>query len=706
MSGLTMRVCRLFVVISFVYLALPSHAQVLNIGQDVTDITQQDDSISTIQLDDVSVTAFSSGTVLSSSTLLKTERITSTGLNKMACCNLSESFENSASANVSYADAVSGAKQIQLLGLAGIYTQTLAENVPVLRGLASTYGWSYVPSSWLESIQISKGASSVVNGYEAVAGQINLEFRKPNSSEQLYIDAYTDELLHLDANIAARQQVSENLWTGLMLHGTQSLNPASLADRHDRNKDHFLDMPHVQNINLYNRWHYLNDEKGIQSRTGIKFLYDDRIAGQNSTCHDVIDGIPLFESLIRNKNFTIYNKTGITIGNRPETSLGVINNYTWHEQRSSFGRKTYNGVQDSYYTNILFSSFIDNTFHRYTTGASFAYDRYGTEFLDTLEFNQTPLTYLDRTEVVPGIFAEYTNTSIRDLTFVVGLRADYNSRFGWLFTPRANVKYDIGEHIVIRASAGKSFRSPNVIAENTGLLASSRKFDLSQIDDLDIESAWNFGGNLVLYIPIWNEKRATLSVDYFHTRFQNQAIVDIERDRNAVFFYNLTGSSYANALQVDLSLNIARGLDLFTAFRINNNRITYNEGGQQYEVEKPLVASYRGLVNLSYATSLKRWVFDVTAQLNGKSRLPGLNGYNSQERFSPSYPVLFAQVTRNNKRFDFYIGAENLLNYKQKNPIVGWENPFQRDFDASMIWGPLVGRKLYCGFRLRIGELL
>jgi hypothetical protein len=664
---------------------------------------QELDSI--VRLEAVEVSARRAGTLFSSATLLKTENITRTGLTKMACCNLSESFENSASASVAFTDAVSGAKQIQLLGLAGVYTQTLAENIPALRGLASTFGWSFVPSSWLESIQISKGASSVVNGYEAVAGQINLEFRKPNAGETLYADVYADDLLHFEANVAARLQLGEKLWTGLMLHGTQSAHPASLADRHDRNKDHFLDIPKTQNINLYNRWFYLDEERGIQSRTGIRFVYDDRRAGQDSTCHDVgSSGIPLFESPIRNTNLTLYNKTGFAVGDNTGASLGVINNFTRHEQRSAFGRKTFNGLQTSYYANILYTSSPGNAKHRYTAGASFAYDRYDTEFADILEYNQTPLTGIGRTEIVPGAFAEYTFAGV--VTVSAGLRIDHNSLHGWLFTPRANIKYDIGERAVVRASAGRGFRSANVIAENIGLLASSRRFDLSDINDLDIERAWNFGGNLVFYIPVWDEKRATLSLDYFHTQFQNQAIVDIERNRNAVYFYNLDGQSYANAWQADLSLNILRGLDLFAAFRLNNNRITYGEGPRRYEVEKPLVTSFRGLINLSYATALKRWVVDLTAQLNGPSRLPGLNGYDSQKRYSPTYPVYFAQITKNSKRLDFYIGAENILDYKQPNPVAGWENPFQRDFDASMIWGPLVGRKIYFGVRLRIGELI
>ena len=658
--------------------------------------TEGKDTLRTENLGEVTVSTSRAGTILSSFSPLKTEIITTTGLKKMACCNLSESFENTASATVGFTDAVSGAKQIQLLGLSGIYTQTLSENIPALRGLATTYGLSHTPASWLESIQISKGTSSVVNGYEAITGQMNLEFKKPNFTEPLFVNLYIDDDLHYEGNVTAAVQVAKNLWTGLLLSGT--LGTAV----HDENGDNFLDMPKMKYVNAYNRWFYLNDEKGIQSRTGIKFLYEDRKAGQDSLCHVKhnipLDGVTLWESFITNKSFTAYNKTGFSIGNREGQSLGVINSFTHYEQYSNFGLKTFNGIQDSYYLNVLFSSFINNTNHRYMTGASFAYDNYSTAFED--------ITAINRTEAVPGAFAEYTNTQWLNLTFVAGLRADYNSRFGWLVTPRLNIKYDVNEFIILRASAGRGFRSPNVLAENIGLLASSRVLDMSNINQLDIEKAWNFGGNIAFNIPIWDDRQAKLSIDYFHTQFQNQIIIDAERNRNAVFFYNSNGSeNYANAWQADLSATLFKGFDLFAAFRYNNNRITYTDGAQQVETDKPLVSSYRGLINLSYATSLRRWVFDVTAQFNGPARLPGLNGYDSEKIYSPAFPVYFAQVTHNSKRFDVYLGAENIFGYRQEDPIRKWENPFDRDFDASMVWGPINGIRVYGGVRLRIGKL-
>lgn len=670
------------------------------------------DTVREQQLQETVVTHTRQGTVLSSFSPFKTETITTTGLKKMACCNLSESFENSASATVGFTDAISGARQIQLLGLSGIYAQTLAENIPTLRGLSATYGLNYIPASWLESIQISKGTSSVVSGYEAITGQMNLEFKKPNFTEPLFINLYTDNNRHYEGNLTTAAQVTENLWTGLLLSGMLA------TSIHDDNGDNFLDMPKKKYVNAYNRWFYLNNERGIQSRTGIRFLYEERKAGQDSLCHVrhniPLDGVTLWESFITNRNFTADNKTGFAIGDREGQSLGIINSFTHHEQYSSFGKKAFNGIQNSYFLNVMFSSFAGNANHRYTAGASFAYDCYDTEFEDQLGDDiftdpplvQTPLAAINRTEAVPGVFAEYTGTQVKNLTVVAGLRADYNSRFGWLFTPRFNAKYDVSAWITIRASAGRGFRSPNILAENVGLMASSRAFDISNIETLGMEKAWNFGGNVAFNIPIWNGRQAKLSIDWFHTKFLNQIIVDAERDRNAVFFYNSDGlTNYADAWQADLSADLFKGFDLYAAFRYNNNRITYIDGTQRIETDKPLVSSYRGLINLSYATALRRWVFDLTAQLNGTARLPGLNGYDSEKIYSPAFPVCFAQVTHNSKRFDVYLGTENILSYTQKDPIRKWENPFARDFDASMIWGPLNGIRIYGGIRLRIGKL-
>ncbi|MDR0547504.1 MAG: TonB-dependent receptor [Dysgonamonadaceae bacterium] len=681
------------------------YASYLGYSPDSLRITGDKDNIEFIlsegvELKEVTVVSAQKGMIFNRLDIGKTELITKTGLAKMACCNLSESFENSATVTVGFTDAVSGVKQVQLLGLSGLYSQLLTENVPMHKGLLSTFGWSYVPGSWLESIQISKGASSVVNGYESVSGQINVEMKKPNYTEPLFINLYADRQGRYEANVTSAAKVTKDLYTGLLLHGSAD------AGAHDYNGDTFLDMPESKFINLFNRWFYLSD-KGIQSRTGLRLLADSRDAGQTEHLHSANAETghgELYKSSIRNKGFSVENKTGFTIGGEGK-SIGVITSFNYSDENLIYGRKSFNGRQNSFYSNVLYTSTTDSN-HHYTIGASFAYDKYNTWYEDVLPFSLTPRTDVDRRETVPGVFAEYAYNLEDKLTFIIGLREDYNSRYGWLFTPRANIRYNPLKDLALRASVGRGYRSPNVIADNIGLLATSRLFDVAAIDNLDIERAWNFGGNITAYIPVLDEKQLTISLDYFHTQFDNQAIIDIERNRNSVFFYNLQGKSYADAMQVDISFSPFKGFDFFAAYRYNKTEITYSENGQNYAFEKPLTSRYRGLVNLAYATSLRKWVFDFTAQINGPSRIPGLNGYNSEKRYSEAYPVYFAQITKNTKRFDIYIGGENLLDFRQKDPIFNPEAPFGQDFDAySRVWGPILGRRIYAGIRWRIGKL-
>ena len=644
-------------------------------------------------LDETIVSARRKGNYLSRITPLQTEIISSSGLQKMACCNLAESFENSASVTVGFTDAVSGAKKIQMLGLSGIYTQMLDENVPTMRGLASTFGWNYVPGPWLESIQVSKGTSSVVNGYESTTGQINLEFKKPDQTETLFVNLFGADDGRMEANVtSAVPVVAKRLWTGLMLHGSAEQTV------HDVNRDGFMDMPKTKLFNIYNRWIYDNHEKGVESRTDVKFLYDERDGGQTNGS---------YQTHIENRNFKVSNKTGFSFGKRPDQSIGIINSFTHHEINSVYGDKRYDGKQNTFYSNILISSYFANPSHKYVVGGSFLYDKFN-EWYEHKRWDISQPTQLLREEIVPGAFAQYTYSYCDKMMLIVGLRGDYHNRFGMLFTPRTNVKYNFTDHIIFRVSAGRGLRSPNIISENIGYLASSKVLDIHSIKNLDIEKAWNYGANLTFHIPMPDNETMTVSMDYYRTEFDNQAIVDMEYNKEIIYFYNLQGKSYANAWQIDVNVTPFKGFDIYTAWRLNDTKITYSQYGQILTIDKPLTNEYRGLINLSYATNFEKWKFDVTAQFNGRCRLPDLSdhsGYCCEKEWSPAYPMYFAQISKKTKRLDIYVGCENILNYKQKNPIIYEENLIGAYFDASRIWGPLMGRKFYAGIRLRLGEI-
>lgn len=692
----------------------------------------QEDTLRQVSLDEVSVSANRQGMLQNRTSLGQLETINRMGLTKMACCTLSSSFENTATTQTTYSDAVTGTKQIQMLGLSSVYMQTMAENVPSLRGLANVFGWDYTPSSWLEGIAIAKGAGTVVNGYEGVTGQMNLDFSKPNQGQPLYIDLYTDTDLHNEVNAILKHQFSPKLFSALMLHTTQTTMPDRWHDRMDANGDGFMDMPKIHNYNVYNRWLFADEEHGVQSRLDVKFAFDQRKSGQISTHHS-----PSYEVTTRNLNFQASNKTGISIGDKEGQSLGIINSVTLHGLRTRYGGKMLDGDQLSYYGNVIFNSDLGSPSHLYQVGMGYQYDKTVTDYghyvyqlnaendkhryevVRDMRFDYRPK------ESFVGAFAEYTNTMLKNITMQIGTRIDHNSHYGWLFTPRINMKYTSGRWLVARLSAGRGYRSVNPLVENLGIMASSRTiYNYYGDADFPIEKAWNIGGNVIFTIPIWGNQEATLSLDYYHVRFDERVLTDLYAHPQRACIYGQGGKSHTNTWQMDLAMPLFEGMTLYAAWKYTSQRMSYRKvedvvlpsgqtvidlsSGENYYSSIPLVGTYKALANLQYATNMRRWVFDVTCQLNGRSNLPTTMGSDGvwKNGHSPAYTLLFAQVTKRFKLFEIYVGGENLLNYKQKDPIIGWDNPFSDRFDASVVWAPITGSKYYVGLRLNLGKYM
>ena len=619
------------------------------------------------------------GTFISRLDPIYTEKITGAELQRAACCNLSESFETNASVDVSYSDAVTGAKQIQLLGLRGTYSQIMTENIPNLRGLATTFGLGYIPGPWMESIQVSKGTAAVVNGYESITGQINVEYLKPDHSDKLYLNLYGNSHGKLEANAMSGIKLNDRWSTGIFLHGEY------LNHMVDENGDHFLDMPLTRQVNFANRWKYSNDDN-FMTQFGFSILDEDRTGGEMDFSADMTrDTANPYGINIKTRRYQGWWKSGYVFS-RPATSIGLLQSFTHHRQDSYYGITDYDAEENSYYANLIFQSYIGNTSHGISTGASFELNNY-IEHLNDSAFT--------RFERIPGIFFQYTYTLGEKMTIIAGIRGDYHNIFGAFATPRFHLKYNFTEKTILRASAGMGYRTANVIAENNNMLASSRRMYISE--EPRQEKAANFGINLTQYIDVMG-KELRLSGEVYHTRFLNQVVLDFDRDPQAVYIYNLDGQSYSTAYQAEASYELINRLDMTLAFRYNDVKMTTDDVLQY----KPLMHRYKGLVTLSYATNLRKWQFDFTTQFNGPGRVPSTDSNPEQYRrpdSSPAYAIINAQVTRFFKKWNIYLGGENLTNYKQKDPIIAADKPYGDFFDAGQIWGPISGITIYAGLR-------
>ena len=674
-------------------------------------------------LDEVTITERKMGVLKSRTSAFDTQTIGTEELCRAACCNLSEAFETNASVDVAYADAATGAKQIRLLGLNGTYVQMLQENTPAIRGLAQTFGLEYIPGPWMGSIQVSKGTSSVINGYEATTGQINIELLKPNTQNPLSLNLMVNSETMAEANLMGGWQIPlkeeehvhhhhvgeedehdhfhhESLYTGILAHYGQSFMAM------DANKDGFADMPLEQNANLANRWFYRHGDYTFQAF--LRGLYDRHRGGQNVHHSSVTN--PYLIDLI-NWRVEGFLKNGYVYDDESGSSVAIITAVSYHNLNNTYGPRLWKASQLNAYLNGIWQrnwegGGLINNDHRLSAGVSVNFDKYNEE----LHLPPYTVHPLNRYEVTPGLFAEYDFTYSDKLSLVAGVRVDYSTLYGVFCTPRANVRYSPFEWWTLRASAGMGYRSPNAIADNASILPSSRILTLA--DTINQERAVNTGFSTTFDFSQLSTLNFQLSLEYYYTHFLNSLIVDMDRDPHQVHIYNQTdipgAKSFAHCAQVEASIEVLRGWTWTAAFRWTDvEQTTFNSATNAYELRpKALTNRFKGVITTSYQTPLKKWQFDVTAQFNGISRMPDgftaygdfLGGYGTPKPIT-WYPQLMAQVTKYFRTCSLYVGAENMTNFRQDSPIIGADDPYGANFDASMVCGPTNGWKVYVGFR-------
>ncbi|PCI35581.1 MAG: TonB-dependent receptor [Flavobacteriaceae bacterium] len=622
--------------------------------------------------------------------------VDSAELLKAACCNLAESFETNPSIDVNFADAVSGTKQIKMLGLTSPYLLITTENIPSIRGAAQAYGMSFIPGTWVESIQVTKGAGSVSNGFESIAGQINAELKKPLNDDDFFFNAYTSLDGRSELNTHINTKVSDKWDTGLYIHG-------NLRDKKfDNNNDNFLDAPLANQINIMNRWQYIDPEKGTIAFINFRYLNDDKQSGE-------LNFDPKKDKLTNNfwgaeintDRLEVSANLGFVNPDIPYQKLSVQVALSHHKQDSYFGLNSYDITHQSMYSNVVYSSIISDSRHQIKTGASFTYDDYN---------EQVNTENIGRIERSLGGFFEYAFDNLEAITLTAGIRLDHHNLLGTFVTPRFHMRYAPWEKSAFRMSFGRGKRSANIFTENQKMFATSRKINIlnnnGTIYGLNPEIAWNYGLSFLQGFNLFGRK-ADVTIDFFRTDFKNQVVVDWETPTE-INFYNLEGDSFANSFQVELNYSISKNIELRMAYKNYNVKTDYKSGTK----EKPLLPKNRFFTNISYDTNVKEngahWKFDATYNYLSKQRFPSnLNSpieYQAGE-YSPTLSTLNAQATKIfSPKFEMYAGGENITNVKQKNPVISADAPFGAYFDSTYVYGPIFGASYYVGLRYKLNK--
>ena len=618
----------------------------------------------------------------------KAEVISAAGLCKMACCNLAESFENSASVTVGYSDAVTGARQIRLLGQSGIYTQMLDENRPVMRGLSAPFGLTYIPGQWLESIQIGKGVASVINGVESMTGQINVEHRKPTDEKPLYVQASIMDDGKADLNVISSIQLDEEMKWSTVILGHIDGN----ANAMDMNGDKFRDDPTGLQMSLANRWLYY-DPSGLQVRFGVSALQDHRQGGQLSTVANP------WQSDILNRSLDAYLKVGLPISDDSASSIALVADWNYQNMDSSFGLTTYDANQQSAFVNLLLQKQISES-HKFTLGLSNVLDVYNENLLRAFDsYSADPL--VRRTVLnTAGVFSEYTYHAGDKFSAILGLRADWFKDNGLKVSPRMTLKWAPVEDLVLRANAGRGIRYSNPVIDNFGVLSTSKVFEGDFLKH-NLEDAITAGVSATWYLPFGSGSSTYLSADYFRTDFLKQMVCDYDHTPDAITFY-YGGHSVSHNFQLDFSMEPVERFTVTLTGRYTDATQQFLRGDYFVTREKPMTSKFKAVLNLQYSTNLSKWIFDFTASANGPCKVWDIMKDKYPSGYTETYPLLYAQVTRRFKGFDIYLGGENLTGYRQKDPIIGADSPFNPGFDASCVWGPLMGTRIYAGIRVTI----
>jgi outer membrane receptor for ferrienterochelin and colicins len=660
-------------------LELPDTLYVKAINYEPLSLVLIDTSFQTIylqrekKLENVIITAKQESHSISSLNPLHTEMISSKELRKAACCNLSESFETNASVDVNITDAISGTRKIQMMGVDGVYTQLQMEGIPYFKGVESSNGISSMPGTWIESMQVTKGSGSVVYGYEPMVGLINLELKKPQKIERAYFNSYLNRFGRYEVNYNGGKEFNDKWSQASFIHYS------GLSFENDYNKDGFRDVPKSQNASFLNRWKYQGER--FETQFGVNAYLNDIKGGQiDAEKNKSVNKYGVFTDT---RHVDVFAKTGFFFKDKPYQSIGVLYNFKYQDYNGSFGNDQFKTKEKRGYINLVYDGIINNTNHTIKFGSSIVV----IDLQQKLE--RLFVQHIDnRLEVVPGVFGEYTFKGNR-LTSVLGARIDYHNLFGFKFSPRLHSKYSINEKLTLRFSSGRGWRVPNYIVDNISLLASSKYWETNQ--KLQPEISWNNGISLIKDLLLFKRK-SQLSIDFYRTDFQSQLIIDRDIDVYKIVFENLKGKSFSNSFQVELSLEPYKNLEVRVAYKILDVKADF--GGELQQ--KVLLPKHRGFVNLGYLTRNKKWEFDWTSTFYGIARLP----FNTElDNTSSRFNLTNVQVTHIHKKWDFYLGAENLFNYMQKNPIINSENPFDTNFDATRIWGPIMGTNIYFGLR-------
>lgn len=590
---------------------------------------------------------------------------------------------------------------IHINGLEGPYTLVMIDGMPIVSGLSTVYGLSGIPNSLIEQIEIVKGPASSLYGSEALGGLINIITKLPENAPLFFAESFGTSWGEINFDLGVKANVGKN---ATVLVGANYFKYDQLIDN---NNDNFTDLTNQDRISLFQKWNFKRRNKRNFSLAG-RYFYEDRWGGELQWNKSFRGGDEVYGESIYTSRFEIFGNYQLPLSEKIDFQFS----YSDHDQNSVYGNTPYLAKQRIGFGQFIWDKKIKS--HDLLLGAAIRYNYYN---------DNTTATILADETAIPSLFVQDEIGFNNKQSLLLGMRYDYNSRHGNIFTPRIAYRFKPTDDDIIRLNAGTGFRVVNLFTEEHAALTGAREVIIK--DELNPEESYNITLNYLKKLYLKNGMYFTIDTSAWYTYFANAIIPDYDTNPNQIIYDNLDGFSQSSGLSFNIDAVFGSGIR--ASIGATYQDVSKTENG--IKTPQILTEKYSGVWSFSYKHYGTNLTFDYTGSLYGPMRLPLLGELDPRSEYSPVWSIQNIQITYDGiDRFEMYGGIKNLLDWTPNkgnpfiiarsddpfdqnvvfdtngNAIPTLDNPYALTFDPSYVYGPNQGIRLFFGIRYALNN--
>ena len=588
---------------------------------------------------------------------------------------------------------------IHINGLEGPYTLVMIDGMPIVSGLSTVYGLSGIPNSLIEQVEIVKGPASSLYGSEAVGGLINIITKLPENAPRFFADGFVTGWGEANVDVGFKSKVGEK---ATVLFGANYFNYSNPIDN---NNDNFTDVTLQDRISIFQKWNFERANNRKFSLAG-RYFYEDRWGGEMQWNPSYRGGDEVYGESIYTSRFELLGNYQLPIKEKVNFQFS----YSDHDQNSVYGNTPYLAQQRIGFGQFIWDKKVNK--HDLLIGTALRYNYYNDNTTATVNADEV---------TIPSLFIQDEINFTKKQSVLLGMRYDYDSRHGNIFTPRIAYRFKPTEDDIIRLNAGTGFRVVNLFTEDHAALTGSREVVIEEA--LKPEESYNINLNYLKKLYLNNGMMFTFDTSVWYTYFTNAILPDYDTNPNQIIYDNLDGHSTSKGISFNADAVFGSGIK--ASLGATYQDVSQTENGTT--TRQILTERFTGVWSFSYKHYPTNLTLDYTGNIYGPMRLPLLGELDPRQEYSPTWSIQNIQLTYDGfNNFEIYGGVKNLLNWtpNKGNPFIiaraddpfdenvqfdndgnvvpTANNPYALTFDPSYVYGPNQGIRAFIGLRYKL----